>query len=115
MCNVKVPLDCVKKETAGIVLGFDKYNEFLSNIDIFDDLAAQRKLFYDFFNNQVDGPLCFSQKEIRAWSKSALCDAFHMKIVQLFGINFIPLKFNTPSQNSCFKPYKGSLQKLLDR
>lgn len=115
MCNIEVPFDCVKKETAGIVLGFDKYNEFLANIDIFDDIVAQRKLFYDFFNNQVDISLHFSQKEIDKWSCASLCDVFHMKIIQLLGINFIPLKFNTPSQNSSFKPYIGSLQKLLHR
>jgi len=114
MCNVEIPFNQTKKETAGTILGFDKYNEFLANIDVFDDVAAQRKLFYDFFNNQVDASLRFSQKEIHAWSNAALCDAFHMKIIQLFGINLIPLAYDKFDKISDFKPYKASIQEILN-
>lgn len=114
MCNVEIPFNYTNKETAGIVLGFDKYNEFLANIDIFDDITDQRKLFYDFFNNQVDVSLRFSQKEIRTWSNTALCDAFHMKIIQLLGINLIPLAYDKLNKISDFKLYKASMQEMLN-
>jgi|GEM_PF-979785 hypothetical protein len=109
--SIETPL--VANEYTGFMLGFDKQREFLPNIDVFDNLKAQRKLFYDFFNNQVDISLRFGQKEVRSWSATYLNDAFWMKIALLYGVVFIPMQYKKPNDTAYFAPFDTHIQKML--
>lgn len=112
MCNIKVPINNAEKITT--VWGFDKKNEFLSNLDIFDDKTKQRRIFYNFFNNQINNCLHFNKYEINKWINSPLNEVFIMKIKLLYGVNFIPFSYDNVNTTNVFQPFCASVQKLLN-
>jgi hypothetical protein len=115
MCSVEVPIESFLSEKATMIVGFEKEQEFLAKLDVFDKISSQRKLFYIFFNNQVDDDLRFSNREISQWANVPLQEAFVMKIKLLFGWHFAPFVYEMPSDLSIFKPFSSSVQQLFSR
>lgn len=115
MCSVEVPIETFSSEKATMIVGFEKEQEFLAKLDVFDKIFSQRKLFYIFFNNQIDDDLRFSNREIARWLHVPLQEAFVMKIKLLFGWHFAPLAYEMPSDLSLFKPFSSSVQHLFSR
>ncbi len=115
MCSVEVPIENFLNEKATMIVGFEKEQEFLAKLDVFDKIASQRKLFFIFFNNQIDDDLRFSNREITQWVNVPLQEAFVMKIKLLFGWRFAPLVYEMPSDLSIFKPFSSSIQQLFSR
>ncbi len=110
MCRLETPITTI--ENVNILWGFDKKHEFLSNFDVFDSKARQRRLFYDFFNNHINKCLQFSRYEVSKWVNSPLNEVFIMKIKLLYGVNFIPFAYSY--QMNQFKPFCASVQRLLN-
>ncbi len=115
MCSVEVPIETFSNEKATMIVGFEKAQEFLAKLDVFDKICDQRKIFYIFFNNQIDDDLRFSNREIAQWVHVPLQEAFVMKIKLLFGWRFAPLAYEMPSDLSVFKPFSSSVQQLFLR
>ena len=115
MCSVEVPIETFSNEKATMIVGFEKAQEFLAKLDVFDKICDQRKIFYIFFNNQIDDDLRFSNREIAQWVHVPLQEAFVMKIKLLFGWRFAPLAYEMPSDLSIFKPFSSSAQQLFLR
>lgn len=97
-------------------LGFQEEKEFLPKFDKFKDTFSQRKLFLEFFNNQVHKKLRFNKQEICLCKKLNLCSVFQHKIIRLLNVSFVPFAAKcTPKQiNKSIVFFDNQLQKLLN-
>lgn len=97
-------------------LGFQKDKEFLPKFDKFQDTFSQRKLFLEFFNNQVNKKLRFNKQEICLCKKLNLCNIFRYKIIRLLDVSFVPFTAKcTPNQiNKITVFFDAQLQELLN-
>ncbi len=97
--------------------GFEKEKEFLPKFDKFKDTVSQRKLFLEFFNNQVRKELRFNKQEICLSHKLNLCEIFKYKILRLLDVSSVPFTVNcTPKHKMNKIPvfFDSQLQKLLN-
>jgi hypothetical protein len=96
--------------------GFEQNEEFLPTFDKFKDTFSQRKLFLEFFNNQVKKELRFNKQEICSCKRFSLCDIFKQKILRLLNVSFVPFTVNCTPKHPINKPivfFDAHLQKLL--
>lgn len=96
--------------------GFEGNEEFLPNFDKFNEIASQRKLFLEFFNNQVRKELRFNKQDFCLCNTFNLCDIFKLKIVRLLAVSFVPFTVNCTPKLSINKKivfFDFQLQKLL--
>lgn len=96
--------------------GFEQNEEFLPTFDKFKDTFSQRKLFLEFFNNQVKKELRFNKQEICSCKRFSLCDIFKQKILRLLHVSFVPFTVNCTPKHPINKPivfFDAHLQKLL--
>lgn len=96
--------------------GFQEDKEYLPSFDKFQDTFSQRKLFLEFFNNQVHKKLRFNKQEICLCKKLNLCNIFQYKIIRLLDVSFVPfVAKRTPNQiNRQTVFFDTQLQKLLN-
>ncbi|WP_419770213.1 MAG: hypothetical protein ACNI3C_00015 [Candidatus Marinarcus sp.] len=96
-------------------LGFCKTEEYLPQFDHFKDNFSKRRLFLEFFNNQVCKELQFSKHEIEEYQKLNLCDVFIHKIVSLFDANSVPFYSKVSLDKKNIEHFFSSdIQKLLN-
>ncbi len=95
---------------------FEKNKEYLLPFDKFQSQSSQRKLFLEFFNNQVSKEPIFRKKDMCLAKKFCLCDIFKIKILSLLNINFVPFVATSPKiinyKNITF--FEQKIQALLN-
>lgn len=96
-------------------LGFCKDMEYLPQFDYFKNVDAKRKLFLEFFNNQVCKELRFNKREISLCKKHTLCDIFLHKILSLLDVSFVPYRTNSsPKIKKIERFFDNDIQKLFN-
>lgn len=96
--------------------GFKENEEFLPNFDKFNEISSQRKLFLEFFNNQVRKELRFNKQDFCLCHKHNLCDIFKLKILRLLDVSFVPFTVNcTPKPiNKSMVFFDFNFQEILN-
>ena len=100
---VVLTFECYKKGDK-MKFGFEQNEEFLPTFDKFKDTFSQRKLFLEFFNNQVKKELRFNKQEICSCKRFSLCDIFKQKILRLLNVSFVPFTVNCTPKHPINKP-----------
>jgi hypothetical protein len=95
--------------------GFNSKEEILPTFDRFQNIFSKRKLFLEFFNNQVCQELRFNKREICLCKKYRLQEVFKIKIARLLHVSFVPFQWVCPPKIQLKRIvfFDSELQKLL--